>query len=189
MRSTLHTIVSFSLSLIAACGAPRQLTREAASPRGSAPQALPDPRSIPESVPCADAVAVGNEEVPREHAPADVSAIPSYAHVNPSGLGTCVVRPGIERRFPRADDRVTVRYVGWSTAGVMFDSALVRARPATFPLRAVIAGWTEGVGMMTPGEVRRLWIPVELAYQGRPGRPPGMLVFDIELLRIEPPEH
>ena len=38
---------------------------------------------------------------------------------------------------------------------------------------------------MVVGEKRRLWIPVELAYNNMPGRPPGMLVFDVELLGIE----
>ena len=37
---------------------------------------------------------------------------------------------------------------------------------------------------MVVGEKRRLWIPESLAYQGRPGAPPGMLVFDIELVEI-----
>ena len=45
---------------------------------------------------------------------------------------------------------------------------------------------------MVAGEKRRLWIPVELAYNNRPGKPAGMLVFDVELLGIEnlpkPPE-
>ena len=31
---------------------------------------------------------------------------------------------------------------------------------------------------------RRLWIPAKLAYEGRHGRPQGMLVFDVELLDI-----
>lgn len=122
----------------------------------------------------------------RADAPADVGAIPAYAHVNASGLASCVVRPGRGGAFPRPDDRVSVQYVGWSTSGVVFDSSLQRGRPATFPLRAVIAGWTEGVGMMTPGEIRRLWIPEALAYRGRPGRPGGMLIFDVELIAIEP---
>src|SRR5262249_22806459 len=34
----------------------------------------------------------------------------------------------------------------------------------------------------------RLWIPKELAYNDRPGRPQGMLVFDIELLDIVTPK-
>ena len=66
----------------------------------------------------------------------------------------------------------------------MFDSSQRRGRPATFPLNGVIPGWTEGVQLMVVGEKRRLWIPEELAYAGRPGAPQGMLVFDVELLEI-----
>ena len=44
---------------------------------------------------------------------------------------------------------------------------------------------------MVVGEKRRLWIPTELAYNNQPGRPAGMLVFDVELIGIgnkpEPP--
>ena len=37
---------------------------------------------------------------------------------------------------------------------------------------------------MVEGEQRRFWIPEELAYGGQAGRPAGMLVFDVELIRI-----
>jgi peptidylprolyl isomerase len=67
----------------------------------------------------------------------------------------------------------------------MFDSSVERGMPASFPLRAVIAGWTEGVQLMVEGEKRRLWIPEELAYKGSPGRPAGTLVFDVELLEFD----
>jgi len=66
----------------------------------------------------------------------------------------------------------------------MFDSSVQRGTPAQFPLDHVIAGWTEGVQLMVEGETRRFWIPQELAYQGREGPPAGMLVFDVQLLRI-----
>ena len=49
----------------------------------------------------------------------------------------------------------------------------------------MIAGWTEGLQLMVVGEKRRLWIPESLAYQGRPGKPAGMLVFDVELISFE----
>jgi peptidylprolyl isomerase len=39
---------------------------------------------------------------------------------------------------------------------------------------------------MVVGEKRRAWIPESLAYKGQQGRPKGMLVFDIELLAIQP---
>lgn len=38
---------------------------------------------------------------------------------------------------------------------------------------------------MTPGETRRLWIPESLAYKGQPGRPAGMLVFDVSLYSVQ----
>jgi peptidylprolyl isomerase len=61
----------------------------------------------------------------------------------------------------------------------------MRGTPATFGLNQVIAGWTEGLQLMVVGETRRLWIPEDLAYKGRAGRPAGMLVFDVELLEIK----
>jgi FKBP-type peptidyl-prolyl cis-trans isomerase len=38
---------------------------------------------------------------------------------------------------------------------------------------------------MVEGEKRRLWIPEKLAYLGQRGAPKGMLVFDVELIKIE----
>jgi FKBP-type peptidyl-prolyl cis-trans isomerase len=32
----------------------------------------------------------------------------------------------------------------------------------------------------------RFWIPEELAFKGAPGKPQGMLVYDVELLEIKP---
>jgi peptidylprolyl isomerase len=58
-----------------------------------------------------------------------------------------------------------------------------------FPLNEVIKGWTEGVQLMVEGEKTRFWIPGNMAYGDqptRPGAPAGMLVFDIELLKILP---
>jgi peptidylprolyl isomerase len=48
----------------------------------------------------------------------------------------------------------------------------------------VIAGWTEGLQLMSGGDSYRFWIPVELAYKNQPGKPAGMLVFDVELIRV-----
>lgn len=70
----------------------------------------------------------------------------------------------------------------------MFDSSVTRGEPAVMQLERVIKGWSEGVSLMVPGEKRRLWIPKELAYNDQPGRPAGMLVFDIELIDILTPE-
>ena len=82
---------------------------------------------------------------------------------------------------------VEVHYSGWTLDGKMFDSSVSRGQPATFPLDGVIKGWTEGVQLMVEGEKTRFWIPGNLAYDNssRPDAPRGMLVFDIELLKIK----
>lgn len=119
--------------------------------------------------------------------PADVAAPPRSAQRTSSGLASKVLRPGTGTRRPTATNRVEVHYSGWTTDGNMFDSSVARGRPATFPLDAVIPGWTEGVQLMVEGERRRFWIPGNLAYDrpgARPDAPRGMLVFDIELVRI-----
>jgi peptidylprolyl isomerase len=116
--------------------------------------------------------------------PPDVSGPPADAEKAASGLVSRVLQKGTGTKRPSADSVVKVNYSGWTTDGEMFDSSIVKGRPATFPLNKVIAGWTEGVQLMVEGEKRRFWIPEELAYKGRPNRPQGMLVFDIELLDI-----
>jgi peptidylprolyl isomerase len=117
--------------------------------------------------------------------PSDVAAPPDDATCTDSGLCSKVLTPGSGQEHPDAWDNVTVHYSGWTTDGKMFDSSVTRGQPATFPLNRVIPGWTEGLQSMVVGEKRRLWIPVGLAYNNRPGRPAGMLVFDVELLAIE----
>lgn len=118
-------------------------------------------------------------------APPDVSAPPADAARTPSGLASKVLKPGTGTRHPRPSSEVTVNYTGWTTDGKMFDSSVARGEPATFALDQVIPGWTEGVQMMVEGEKRRFWIPESLAYKGQSGAPQGMLVFDIELIRID----
>ncbi len=119
--------------------------------------------------------------------PPDVEAAPAYAVRTASGLASHVLRPGTGTRHPSARTEVTVNYAGWTTDGELFDSSWQRGEPASFPLNRVIRGWTEGVPLMVEGEIRRFWIPADLAYGDNPGggRPSGLLVFDIELISID----
>ena len=118
-------------------------------------------------------------------APSDVATPPANAKTTTTGLAYRILKPGTGKQHPTAMSKVTVHYSGWTTDGKMFDSSYKRNQPATFPLNRVIAGWTEGVQLMVVGEKTRFWIPEHLAYKGRPGRPQGMLVFDVELLAIQ----
>jgi peptidylprolyl isomerase len=115
--------------------------------------------------------------------PPDVKAVPSDAKRTASGLAYRVVRPGTGARHPSSSSMVTVHYSGWTTDGKLFDSSVTRGQPASFPLDGVIKGWTEGLQLMVEGEKTRFWIPEALAYQGR-SAPYGMLVFDVELIKI-----
>ncbi len=81
----------------------------------------------------------------------------------------------------------TVHYSGWTTDGVLFDSTVLKGTPVTLDLNNVIRGWTEGLQLMVEGERTRFWVPEKLAYKGERGKPRGMLVFDIDLIRIEAP--
>jgi FKBP-type peptidyl-prolyl cis-trans isomerase len=123
--------------------------------------------------------------------PSDVAAPPKNAIKTASGLAYVNLTKGSGKQHPYARDRVRVHYSGWTTNGKLFDSSVVRGEPVEFPLNGVIKGWTEGVRLMVIGDKTRFWIPGELAYgnsPSRPGVPSGMLVFDIELLEIIPPE-
>ena len=118
--------------------------------------------------------------------PEDVAAIPDNAEVRDSGLASRKLKDGSGSVHPKKEDIVTVHYSGWTTDGQLFDSSVLRGEPASFGLFQVIAGWTEGVQLMLEGEKRRFWIPGKLAYGDNPqgGAPAGMLVFDVELLKI-----
>ena len=105
-----------------------------------------------------------------------------------SGLVYYDLAEGDGEAPPSSNTAVTVHYTGWLTNGTKFDSSVDRGEPATFPLKGVIAGWTEGVGSMRKGGRRKLVIPFDLAY-GEGGRPPiipprATLVFDVELIEI-----
>jgi peptidylprolyl isomerase len=117
-------------------------------------------------------------------APSDVKGPPDDAKRTASGLAYKVLKPGTGTKRPAQWDSVTVHYTGWTTDGKMFDSTVARGMPATLKLEDVIRGWTEGMQLMVEGERTRFWIPQNLAYKGEPGAPRGMLVFDIDLIKI-----
>jgi FKBP-type peptidyl-prolyl cis-trans isomerase FklB len=108
----------------------------------------------------------------------------------PSGLQYKVITAGTGPK-PTANDSVKCHYRGTFIDGSEFDSSYSRNQPAVFPVRGVIGGWTEALQLMPVGSKWQLVVPYELAY-GAGGNPPRIapyatLVFEIELLGIEPP--
>ena len=126
------------------------------------------------------------KKVPMPPAPPDVAGPGPDAEITGSGVASKVLKKGDGGAKPGPTSVVTVHYTGWlASNGKGFDSSVARGKPATLPLNRVFPGWSEAMQLMTVGEERRVWIPEHLAFKGRKGSPPGMLVFDIELLGIK----
>jgi FKBP-type peptidyl-prolyl cis-trans isomerase len=106
-----------------------------------------------------------------------------------SGLQYEVLKHGTGTVSPKPTDTVKVHYHGTLLDGTVFDSSVQRGEPISFPLNAVIPGWTEGLQLMKVGDKFKFTIPPNLAYgpnSPSPKIPPNStLVFEVELLGIQ----
>ncbi len=114
-----------------------------------------------------------------------------------SGLKYVVKKKGTgEKAYEGA--KVKVHYRGKFTDGKQFDSSYDVGRPIQFVLgtKEVIAGWDEGVLLMSEGEEAVLVIPGNLGYgkrgvkdNQRPGTylipPDATLIFEIHLVKVK----
>jgi FKBP-type peptidyl-prolyl cis-trans isomerase FklB len=108
----------------------------------------------------------------------------------PSGLQYKIIKEGTGPK-PTAEDTVLCHYRGALVDNTEFDSSYKRGEPLKIPVGGVIKGWTEAIQLMPVGSKWQLYIPSDLAYgeRGAPGSPIGpnsTLVFDVELMGIEP---
>ena len=103
----------------------------------------------------------------------------------PSGLQYEVITMGTGEK-PLAHNTVTCHYHGTVISGEVFDSSVQRGQPASFPLNAVISGWTEALQLMPTGSKWRLFLPPHLAYGNRQVSrvigPNSTLIFEVELI-------
>ncbi len=119
--------------------------------------------------------------------PVDADAPQEFATTE-SGLQYRILRRG-EGAKPNSRDTVTVNYAGWFDNGSLFDSSYDDNEPTTFRLGSVIAGWTEGVPLVSEGGMIELRVPSELGYGSRGSNsipPEATLNFIIELVKIKP---
>ncbi len=119
--------------------------------------------------------------------PVDADA-PDEFTTTDSGLQYRILRRG-EGAKPSSRDTVTVNYAGWLDNGRQFDSSYDSGKPATFRLDSVIAGWTEGVPLVSEGGMIELRIPSKLGYGIRGSNtipPSATLNFIIELVKVQP---
>ncbi|MDO4434795.1 MAG: FKBP-type peptidyl-prolyl cis-trans isomerase [Cardiobacteriaceae bacterium] len=105
--------------------------------------------------------------------------------VTNSGLQYKVLQEGKGEK-PTIDNEVEVRYKGTLISGEVFDAS--ENSTVKFPLKYVIAGWQEGLQLMTEGSKYQFFIPAELAY-GKEGAgddvpPNATLIFEVELVKV-----
>jgi FKBP-type peptidyl-prolyl cis-trans isomerase FklB len=105
-----------------------------------------------------------------------------------SGLQYEIITQGAGEK-PTAYNTVTCHYHGTTIKGEVFDSSVKRGQPASFPLNAVIKGWTEALQLMPVGSKWKLFIPAHLAYGNRGVSreigPNSTLIFEVELISFK----
>lgn len=106
----------------------------------------------------------------------------------PSGLQYKVIKEGTGKQ-PSAEATVETNYRGTLVDGTEFDSSYKRGQAASFPVKGVIAGWTEALQLMKEGSKWQLFIPSNLAYGERGAGnvigPNAVLIFEIELISVK----
>jgi len=118
----------------------------------------------------------------------DENGVKEGVQTTSSGLQYKITKRGTSSLHPKKTDTVKVHYAGTTIDGKEFDSSYSRGTPAEFGVSQVIAGWTEGLQLMSPGDEFMFYIPGDLAYGAR-GSPPkigpnSVLIFKVELISI-----
>ncbi len=130
----------------------------------------------------------------KDKAAANLKAGQDFLEANKNNPGVVALSSGLQYQVlvegtgpkPASTNNVTCHYHGTLIDGTVFDSSVRRGQPATFPLNAVIKGWTEGLQLMPTGSKWRFFIPANLGYGERQVSaqigPNSTLIFDVELL-------
>ncbi|MBO7199896.1 MAG: FKBP-type peptidyl-prolyl cis-trans isomerase [Bacteroidales bacterium] len=103
-----------------------------------------------------------------------------------SGLQYKIIEQGKGNK-PAVTDKVKFHYRGTLLDGTQFDSSYDRGQPLVGEVNRFIAGWVEGMQLMTEGSKYVFYIPSNLGYGNFPAGqiPPGsLLIFEVELLEI-----
>ena len=132
-----------------------------------------------------EAVSAANREAEAKFMAENAKA--EGVQITASGLQYKVIEEGTGEK-PSINSKVRVHYTGKLLDGTVFDSSVQRGEPLEFMLTQVIAGWTEGLQLMSVGSKYRLFIPAKLGYGSRGAGqaipPEAALIFDVELIAI-----
>ncbi len=107
----------------------------------------------------------------------------------PDGLQYEVIKASTDNTKPTLTSKVKVHYHGTLINGTVFDSSVDRGEPIVYPVNGFVKGWQEVLQLMPVGSKWKVYLPADLAYgdseAGKIG-PGSTLIFDLELLGIEP---
>ena len=116
---------------------------------------------------------------------------PGVVTLPPDSLQYIEVKAGTGP-LPKQGETVKVNYTGAFIDGREFDSSAKQGQPLSFTIgQQMIPGFSEAVSMMKVGSTWKVFIPPKLGYgeSGSRAIPPNtLLIFDLELLSIEPPQ-
>jgi len=126
----------------------------------------------------------------KQRAEAEMEKLAAGFEKTPSGLRYKIVQKGNGAKAENGKI-VSVHYEGSLSNGQVFDSSYKRKQPIDFTLGIgqVIAGWEEGIALLSVGDKGRFVIPSHLAY-GSAGAggvipPDATLIFDVELMGVK----
>jgi peptidylprolyl isomerase len=189
MSPTRPLVVLLAALLAGACGSAS--SNPPAETLDAADVDAPIETAAPAETPAAGEIVAAAEEaasaagLPGEPLPEGASFVTTE-----SGLRYAVLSAADSGEPCGPNDIASVHYTGYFEDGRQFDASNKAGAPARFSVGGVIAGWTEGLQLMRPGEKYKLFIPWELAYgeTGYPGAipPKANLIFDVELVDVTP---
>ena len=111
----------------------------------------------------------------------------------PSGLQYEIIKEGTGKQ-PAKTDKVKVQYRGTFINGTEFHNTYKSDKPAINEVSKFIKGMAEGLQLMKEGSKWILYVPSNLAYgvrglgRGKIVGPNQTLIFEVELISIEPKE-
>ena len=131
--------------------------------------------------------------VPIPAVPEDVSEPPADALRTKSGLLYRYLKHGAGAAHPTPEAWVRLEDSLWTRDGRFVHSSRIDGDSVRFPMMDLFAGWYEAMLLMVEGDKLRLWVPGKLAYgDPTPGHeplpyepPPGPVVMDVELIKID----
>jgi FKBP-type peptidyl-prolyl cis-trans isomerase len=106
-----------------------------------------------------------------------------------SGLYYKILNAGDSTIVAENTDRVKVDYEGKRIDGTVFDSSIERGAPATFMVKGVVPGFSEGLKLIGQGGEIMLYIPSNLGYGNSPQpggkiQPGDLLVFKVKIHEV-----